>query len=135
MKKLLLPLAILVISVTAFSQQNCNKPERFIYQENSLEITCYFARIGDTYSMNLDVVSTKDSIIFKKGEKVILDLVDVSEIELVFIRSGYIELEDWQLQILDKLRIERIRVYGDDSYQDWIVDNPSIAINQLNCLY
>ena len=152
-------LAILILTLcysNVSAQTDCNSPEQFIYQtdsvdkntEVSFEVSCYFARIQDSYSMHWLITIKGDSKEFMHSNKIVLKLEDFDVFELKFSKRGegkssngyttyssYIALEDWQLQILDKEKIKQVRLYWYDGYKDYDVVSPNISIKQLNCLY
>jgi len=119
------------------------------------EVDCNFAKINDLYAMYWTVViRTKKAYEYygsiRKDAKVILILEDTGTLELKFAKSdsgdmdydnnmttfySYIILEDWQLEVMDKQKIKKARIYWSKGYEDYQVDNPNLAIDQLNCLY
>jgi hypothetical protein len=120
-----------------------------------LEIDCNFAKINDLYAMYFYVtIRTKKAYEYygaiRSDAKLILMLENAGTLELKFAKSdsgdmdydrdlttyvSYIILEDWQMEVMDKQKIKKARVYWSKGYQDYEVDNPTIAIDQLNCLY
>lgn len=139
------------ISYTDSSMMKYYKNKPYDY----LEIDCNFAKINDLYAMYFYItIQTKKAYEYygaiRSDAKLILILEDAGNLELKFAKSdsgemdydgnkttyaSYIILEDWQLQIMDKQKIKKARIYWSKGYEDYDVDNTSIAINQLNCLY
>ena len=120
-----------------------------------LEVDCNFAKINDLYAMYFYItIRTKKAYEYygaiRSDAKLILILEDTGTLELKFAKSdsgdmdydgdkttyaSYIILEDWQLEVMDKQKIKKARIYWSKGYEDYDVDNSTIAIDQLNCLY
>lgn len=119
------------------------------------EVDAYTARVDDVYAIYFYItIQTKKAYdyygVLSSKAKVIFKLEDGSTMEFKIgssdygdvnydggytTYSTYFVVEDWQMQILEKLSVQKVRIYWSKGYEDYDCDSPDLLKEKLSCLH